>query len=252
MKKILKVGLGGDLLACLAAAAEREQVAEAELVRRALWLYFGTPEGARRCEALPGPDPGPGPAAGAGSPPFSPRLSPQPPSVSPPLPAQQAPLPDVADDVVLTFPCIRHPRSGDRAGDLAWALTRRQLARWEEVFPDMDVLGEMRKAQEYLALRPERRKTARGMPKCLFGWLARGQDSGRYLRRTGPSAAGAPGRSGGAGAASARTRFDEYGFESWEQWEAKLRETLSGDTLDQALRTLGELRRRWGEERRRA
>jgi hypothetical protein len=51
MKKILKVGLGGDLQACLAAAAQREQVAEAELVRRALWLCFGAPG----CAVRPGP-----------------------------------------------------------------------------------------------------------------------------------------------------------------------------------------------------
>ncbi len=310
MKKILKVGLGGDLLACLAAAAEREQVAEGELVRRALWLYFGALEQAPQPgsgqalgpadsgpdEAQSGPDSGPRPAAGGGSPPFSPLHSSHPPSVSPPLPPEKqvaaspgepsaadlppAPppppekpagvggpgaaalplfplshpeLPAGADPAgtgaaVLQFPCIRHPRSGE----MEWALSPRQLERWEEIFPAMDVLGELRKAREYLTLRSERRKTARGMPKFLFAWLARGQDNGRYLRRSSPAASGSAAGSAGAAASPEPTLFDEYGFESWEQWEATLRDTLTGATLDDALTSLGKLRRRWDEGRRRA
>jgi hypothetical protein len=266
VKKILKVGLGGELLACLAAAAEREQVAEAELVRRALWLYFDEdgqaevrpgqavlPLGSGPDRARKGPESGPRPAAGAGSPPFSPLHSPHPPSISPPLPSEKqvGASPDEAGEAVLAFPCIRHPGSGE----LEWALTRPQIERWEAVFPDMDVLGEMRKAQEYLTLRSERRKTARGMPKFLFAWLTRGQDNGRYLRRSSPAVSGGTGGSGPAATAMSEataTLFDEYGFESWEQWEAKLRDTLTGATLDDALASLGKLRRRWDEERGRA
>jgi hypothetical protein len=266
VKKILKVGLGGDLLACLAAAAQREQVAETELVRRALWLYFGAagpaevrpaagqavlPLGSGPGAARKGPESGPRPAAAGGSPPLSPLHSPHPPSLSPPLPSEKqvGASPDGAAETVLAFPCIRQPGSGEPE----WALTRRQIERWEAVFPDMDVLGEMRKAQEYQTLRPERRKTARGMPKFLFAWLTRGQDNGRYLRRPSPaaaagSAASAASAPGAAGAAA--TLLDEYGFESWEQWDAKLRDTLTGDTLDEALASLGKLRRRWDEGRR--
>jgi hypothetical protein len=54
-----------------------------------------------------------------------------------------------------------------------WVLTPAQVARWQTLYPRVDVDGECRKALAWLEANPSRQKTARGMPRFLVGWLAR-------------------------------------------------------------------------------
>ena len=56
-----------------------------------------------------------------------------------------------------------------------WALRDDQLSAWLAVYPRLDVLSECRKAWAWLEASPERRKTAKGMPRFLVGWLNRAE-----------------------------------------------------------------------------
>ncbi len=71
---------------------------------------------------------------------------------------------------VLSFPCDGKQKS--------WGLTESLVGEWREAFPSLDVLGECRKALAWVNASPDRRKTARGMKRFLFGWLSRTQDRG--------------------------------------------------------------------------
>jgi len=54
-----------------------------------------------------------------------------------------------------------------------WNLPTDRLADYRDTFPGLDVEAELRKARLWLIDRPNRRKTAKGMPKFLSGWLSR-------------------------------------------------------------------------------
>jgi hypothetical protein len=72
---------------------------------------------------------------------------------------------------VLIFPTV---------GPVAtWALTEAQIAKWQGLYPALDVLGECRKAWDWCDTHPRKRKTAGGMPAFLSRWLMRQVDSGR-------------------------------------------------------------------------
>jgi hypothetical protein len=49
---------------------------------------------------------------------------------------------------------------------------------WEEIYPGVDVRQELRKMFGYFKENTVRRKTVRGIGKCINSWLARAQDSG--------------------------------------------------------------------------
>lgn len=83
----------------------------------------------------------------------------------------------------MVFPVKGEPRS--------WNLSKRQVDRWQEMFPGLDVPATMRDCLVWQeAAPPGKQKTARGMTKFLSGWLIRNQDSGRGPRRTGGAGGG--------------------------------------------------------------
>lgn len=84
---------------------------------------------------------------------------------------------------VATPPFLTFPTVGPVQG---WTLSEAQVAEWAELFPNLDVRGETRKALAWVHANPGRRKTAKGMPKMLVGWLSRATDSGRG-RTTAPA-----------------------------------------------------------------
>ena len=71
---------------------------------------------------------------------------------------------------VLTFPTVGPTK--------IWPLVQSQIDHWRELYPTIDVLGECRKALAWVEAHPDRRKTHRGMPKFLTGWLGRSTDRG--------------------------------------------------------------------------
>lgn len=71
---------------------------------------------------------------------------------------------------VLTFTTVGQQHS--------WGLSQAQVDRWAVDFPHVDILAECRKARSWVDAKPERRKTAKGMPAFLVGWLGRSNDRG--------------------------------------------------------------------------
>ena len=83
---------------------------------------------------------------------------------------QTAPKPKASEptpDAVLSYPCRFMPRC------TLWPLTAGQADAWTVLYPSTDVLGECRKALAWIDANASQRKTARGMPKFLVGWLNR-------------------------------------------------------------------------------
>jgi len=66
-----------------------------------------------------------------------------------------------------------------------WAIPPSLYRDLVALYPDVDVLGELRKARAWIITNPTRRKTARGMPRFLNSWLARAVDSPRHTRHNG-------------------------------------------------------------------
>lgn len=59
-----------------------------------------------------------------------------------------------------------------------WPLVAAKVAELAAAFPSLDILAECRKALGWVLAAPDRRKTAKGMSKFLFGWMSRCQDRG--------------------------------------------------------------------------
>jgi hypothetical protein len=75
------------------------------------------------------------------------------------------------DPPILIFPCNGNPKE--------WGLTQAQISEWNEIYSGIDILAECKKALAWI--RANRRKTAKGMPKFLVGWLNKAVD-GQRLR----------------------------------------------------------------------
>lgn len=54
-----------------------------------------------------------------------------------------------------------------------YAVTDAELAELRSAFPRVDVVGEIRKARAWALANPQNRKTRRGTPKFLNGWMGR-------------------------------------------------------------------------------
>lgn len=86
--------------------------------------------------------------------------------------------PDHEDEPsVLAFPCDGTPS--------AWGLVESQLAQWRDLYPSLDVDTECRSALAWVLADSTRRKTARGMPRFLVGWLSRSQNRGNGRKQGG-------------------------------------------------------------------
>ena len=138
-------------------------------------------EGACKALATPDPDPEPDP---------EPEPEPDPDEECAELSADGLSAPDpgdlpeavveVVDMVALAgFPCVG-------SGPKSWDLTASHAAQLHESFPALDIAAEARKARQWLRDNPERRKTARGMPRSLGGWMTRAQESGSGVRSRSP------------------------------------------------------------------
>lgn len=60
-----------------------------------------------------------------------------------------------------------------------YPITQKYLAEMQELYPAVDVLGELKKMRAWCINNPRRRKTAQGITKFINAWLSREQDSGR-------------------------------------------------------------------------
>ena len=78
----------------------------------------------------------------------------------------------VNEKTILEFAVTGNPNSP------SWPLTQGIVDKLKAAFPTVDVLAECRKALCWIEMNPTRKKTARGMPKFLNGWISRSQNSG--------------------------------------------------------------------------
>jgi hypothetical protein len=70
------------------------------------------------------------------------------------------------------------PVSGN---DKDWLLSEAFLEEQRPLYPGVDVLLECKKALQWVKANPTRKKTSRGMPKFLIGWLERSQNKSRGI-----------------------------------------------------------------------
>jgi len=61
----------------------------------------------------------------------------------------------------------------------SYPVSQEEMKRWEELYPAVDIMQELRKMAGWLEANPTRRKTARGIKPFIVGWLSREQDKGR-------------------------------------------------------------------------
>jgi len=85
---------------------------------------------------------------------------------SPPSPAESLDQSGVPEDVArLTFPCDGPIKE--------WKITGTVYGTLKEAFQTIDIDAELRKAYAWLVANPGKRKTAKGMSRFLFNWMAR-------------------------------------------------------------------------------
>jgi hypothetical protein len=133
------------------------------------------------------PEPGKTPASGPDDEPPAPSPAvPTKPKPNPPTTAALAvPVAEELPVTVMSFPVVGNPKVP------TWELTAAKEREYVEAFPGLDVLGEFRKARQWLLDDPKRRKTASGMPRFLGGWLGRANDRGGGRGRFSPATKGA-------------------------------------------------------------
>ncbi len=102
------------------------------------------------------------------------------------LPSQSNPDPERARVTAPIAPPEVEVFSFPLVGGAAWSLGDRLHGEYRGSFPHLDVAAEYAKARAWLNSNPSKKKTPRGMPKFLFGWLERAQNNGRA---TGPKIA---------------------------------------------------------------
>jgi hypothetical protein len=61
----------------------------------------------------------------------------------------------------------------------AYPVTEKQIQHWEELYPAVDVRQQFREMLGWLESHPKNRKTKRGLPAFITGWLARNQNKSR-------------------------------------------------------------------------
>lgn len=65
-------------------------------------------------------------------------------------------------------------------------ITQQDIDDWQELFPAVNVLQELRKMSAWADANPQRRKTDRGIRKFIVNWLSKEQDKGRKIPAVSP------------------------------------------------------------------
>lgn len=92
-----------------------------------------------------------------------------------------------------------------------WPVTEQQVREWQELFPGVDVMQQLRNMRAWCISNPEKRKTAKGVKRFVTAWLTREQDKGGKRQATTPM----PKRRDGYDEEYAR-QFRE----TWKDWES--------------------------------
>ena len=70
--------------------------------------------------------------------------------------------------------------------DGVYPVTEKDIDGWSTAYPGLDVLAVLRRINSWMDANPHRRKTRRGIRRCIDNWLAREQDSGKGLSASTP------------------------------------------------------------------
>ena len=79
--------------------------------------------------------------------------------------------PETVEQAVMTIALT--PRDG------VYPVTEKDIDGWSTAYPGLDVLAVLRRINSWMDANPHRRKTRRGIRRCIDNWLAREQDSGK-------------------------------------------------------------------------
>ena len=60
------------------------------------------------------------------------------------------------------------------------------IDEWNELYPNVDVLQELRKMKGWSNANPAKRKTKKGIQRFINAWLSREQDKPSYNKKTAP------------------------------------------------------------------
>jgi hypothetical protein len=82
------------------------------------------------------------------------------------------PATEQADARFPNFPCVGN-------GSKFWAIDKEMSAELSLAYPGVQVDAEARKAHAWIITNPQRRKTAKGMPRFLNSWLSRAQNNSK-------------------------------------------------------------------------
>lgn len=94
---------------------------------------------------------------------------------------------------VMEVPCV-HADEKQRL----WPVMSDKVAQWQETYPAVDVMTELRKLLQWIRDNPRRKKTREGMPAFINNWMKREQDSGRPSVRGQPAGRQPPNKMAGA------------------------------------------------------
>jgi hypothetical protein len=100
---------------------------------------------------------------------------------NPSSPEAERPPSGASGEALLVFECV-----GKKTDPKAWHLSPALVEEWSRALPALDVLAECRKVHAWVAANPARRKTHRGMPRFLYGWLCRTNDRSPPLKAAAP------------------------------------------------------------------
>lgn len=106
------------------------------------------------------------------------------PTKLPKEPKEKRACPKQASDpspAVMEIPCVGN-------GPKTWTLHQAKVDEWISSFPGLDVMGEVRRAAQWLRDNPTKAKTANGMPAFFSRWLSRATDSPATGRTPAPAA----------------------------------------------------------------
>ena len=81
--------------------------------------------------------------------------------------------PSFTETVNSAPPVLQFPTNGEPPN---WDLTPEQVGIWTGLYPGIEVESECRKALAWILA--NRKKTAKGMPRFLNGWLSKSNDRG--------------------------------------------------------------------------
>ncbi len=81
---------------------------------------------------------------------------------------------ETPDEILLEFPC-------QKTGEV-WQLTKQRAEQLAETFPKIDILANARIARQWAIDNQGKRKTPRGMPNFLSGWISRSLNRGQAIQ----------------------------------------------------------------------